>query len=145
MQPEKLFGFLGPKAKQAAQLVELVQCDLEKEDDIEEALGNAGVVICTIGASEKEVLDVTGPYRIDFKATKNLIDAGIIRSLNFLPIVTACFTRLSTSLSSFPHVRRTNTLQFLLDLVISDLLQAVIPCNLTSSSTHTSLLCSKQC
>jgi hypothetical protein len=41
------------------------------------ALGDAGVVICVVGAGEKEVLDVTGPYRIDYKATKNLIDAGM--------------------------------------------------------------------
>ncbi|BBN00230.1 hypothetical protein MPTK1_1g27480 [Marchantia polymorpha subsp. ruderalis] len=91
--PEKLFGFLGPKAKQAAQLVELVQCDLEKEDDIEEALGNAGVVICTIGASEKEVLDVTGPYRIDFKATKNLIDAASSAKVNHFILVTSLGTQ----------------------------------------------------
>lgn len=39
-------------------------------------LGNASIVICSIGASEKEVFDVTGPCRIDYRATKNLIDAG---------------------------------------------------------------------
>ena len=61
--------------------VELVECDLEKEDTIENALGNAGVVVCSIGASEKEVSDVTGPYRIDYKATENLIKAGNLETL----------------------------------------------------------------
>lgn len=58
-------------------MLELVECDLEKRDQIEPALGNASVVICCIGASEKEVFDITGPYRIDFQATKNLVDAGM--------------------------------------------------------------------
>ncbi len=73
MQPARLFQFLSPPQGK----LELTECDLEKEDQIEVALGDAGVVICVVGASEKEVLDVTGPYRIDYKATKNLIDAGM--------------------------------------------------------------------
>lgn len=56
--------------------LEIVQCDLEKKDQIRRALGNASVVLCCIGASEKEVLDITGPYRIDYLATQNLIEAG---------------------------------------------------------------------
>ena len=56
--------------------MELVECDLENADAIEDSLGDAGVVICAIGASEKEVLDVTGPYRVDLKTTENLIKAG---------------------------------------------------------------------
>lgn len=56
--------------------VELVECDLEKEDAIEKSLGNAGVIVCSIGASEKEISDISGPYRIDYKATENLIKAG---------------------------------------------------------------------
>lgn len=61
----------------AVEMLELVECDLEKRGQIEPALGNASVVICCIGASEKEVFDITGPYRIDFQATKNLVDAGM--------------------------------------------------------------------
>ena len=57
-------------------MLEIVECDLEKPGQIVPALGNASVVICCIGASEKEIFDVTGPYRIDFLATKNLVDAG---------------------------------------------------------------------
>lgn len=60
----------------AVEKLEVVECDLEKPDQISPALANASVVICCIGASEKEVFDVTGPYRIDYMATKNLIDAG---------------------------------------------------------------------
>lgn len=60
----------------AVEKLEIVECDLEKPYQIGPALGNASTVICTIGASEKEVFDITGPFRIDYQATKNLIDAG---------------------------------------------------------------------
>lgn len=60
----------------AVEKLEIVECDLEKRDQIGKALGNASVVLCCIGASEKEVFDITGPYRIDYLATKNLIEAG---------------------------------------------------------------------
>ncbi|MFS7998770.1 putative NAD(P)-binding domain, NAD(P)-binding domain superfamily [Helianthus anomalus] len=62
---------------QPIEKLQLVECDLEKPEQIKPALANASTVICCIGASEKEIFDVTGPYRIDFLATKNLIDAGI--------------------------------------------------------------------
>lgn len=65
----------------AVERLELVECDLENQGEIGPAIGNASIVICCIGASEKEVLDVTGPYRIDYKATVNLIDAGICSTL----------------------------------------------------------------
>ncbi len=41
------------------------------------AIGNAAIVVCSIGASEKDILDVTGPYRIDYMATNNLVQAGM--------------------------------------------------------------------
>lgn len=72
-QAAKLFK---PRTVSKRERVELVECDLENEDAIEDSLGNAGVVVCAIGASEKEVLDTTGPYRIDYKATVNLVKAG---------------------------------------------------------------------
>lgn len=60
----------------AVEKLEIVECDLEQPNQIGSALGNASTVICTIGASEKEVFDITGPFRIDYQAAKNLIDAG---------------------------------------------------------------------
>lgn len=60
----------------AVERLKIVECDLESPNQIGPALGNASVVLCCIGASEKEVFDVTGPCRIDYQATKNLIDAG---------------------------------------------------------------------
>ncbi|XP_020978302.1 uncharacterized protein LOC107637339 [Arachis ipaensis] len=63
---------------QAVEKLEIVECDLEKPDQIGPALGNASTVICSIGASEKEVFDITGPCRIDYRATKSLIDAATV-------------------------------------------------------------------
>jgi hypothetical protein len=56
---------------------------LEKqpEDGIVSAIGNATLVVCSIGASEKEIFDVTGPYRIDYMATNKLVEAGMVGNL----------------------------------------------------------------
>lgn len=69
-----------------------MECDLEKNEGIRGGLGNASIVICSIGASEKEVFDVTGPCRIDYRATKNLIDTGNLLhvAIWFLPGKTKC-------------------------------------------------------
>lgn len=72
MENNTIFLVSSPAIKK----LEIVECDLEKPDMIASALGNASIVVCCIGASEKEIFDVTGPCRIDYRATKSLIDAG---------------------------------------------------------------------
>ncbi|ESR36380.1 hypothetical protein CICLE_v10028081mg [Citrus x clementina] len=94
----KLDGELANKGIQPVEMLELVECDLEKRGQIEPALGNASVVICCIGASEKEVFDITGPYRIDFQATKNLVDAATIAKVNHFIMVSS----LGTNKFGFP-------------------------------------------
>ncbi|XP_076889976.1 protein TIC 62, chloroplastic-like isoform X2 [Bidens hawaiensis] len=83
---------------QPIEKLQLVECDLEKPEQIKPALGNASTVICTIGASEKEIFDVTGPYRIDFQATKNLIDAAAAAKAKHFILVTS----LGTNKFGFP-------------------------------------------
>lgn len=78
--------------------LEIVECDLEKQDQIGKALGPASAVICCIGASEKEVFDITGPYRIDYQATKNLIDAATVAKVNHFILLTS----LGTNKVGFP-------------------------------------------
>ncbi|GMP38072.1 hypothetical protein CsSME_00009470 [Camellia sinensis var. sinensis] len=82
----------------AIEKLAIVKCDLEKRDQIGPALGNASVVICCIGASEKEVFDITGPYRIDYQATKNLIDAATVAKVNHFILLTS----LGTNKVGFP-------------------------------------------
>ncbi|KAJ7967365.1 Protein TIC 62, chloroplastic [Quillaja saponaria] len=82
----------------SVEMLEIVECDLEKPDQIPLALGNASIVICCIGASEKEVFDITGPYRIDYAATKNLIDAATVADVNHFILLTS----LGTNKIGFP-------------------------------------------
>ncbi|PIA52479.1 hypothetical protein AQUCO_01000393v1 [Aquilegia coerulea] len=81
----------------AVEKLELIECDLE-QDRIEPAIANASVVICCIGASEKEIFDITGPYRIDYQATKNLIDAATVAGVNHFILLTS----LGTNKIGFP-------------------------------------------
>ncbi|CAN8269049.1 unnamed protein product [Cochlearia groenlandica] len=83
---------------QPVEKLEIVECDLEKIDSIQPALGNASVVICCIGASEKEISDITGPYRIDYLATKNLVDAATSAKVDNFILVTS----LGTNKFGFP-------------------------------------------
>ncbi|CAK8576459.1 unnamed protein product [Lathyrus sativus] len=83
---------------EAVEKLEIVECDLEKPDQIGSALGNASTVICTIGASEKEIFDITGPCRIDYRATKNLVDAASVAKVNHFILVTS----LGTNKFGFP-------------------------------------------
>ncbi|KAA8545933.1 hypothetical protein F0562_020616 [Nyssa sinensis] len=86
------------KGTKPIEKLDIVECDLEKPGQIGPALGNASVVICCIGASEKEVFDITGPYRIDYQATKNLIDAATVAKVNHFILLTS----LGTNKVGFP-------------------------------------------
>ncbi|XP_058758080.1 protein TIC 62, chloroplastic-like [Vicia villosa] len=83
---------------EAVEKLEIVECDLEKPDQIGSALGNASTVICTIGASEKEIFDITGPCRIDYRATKSLVNAATVAKVNHFILVTS----LGTNKFGFP-------------------------------------------
>ncbi|KAI5314338.1 hypothetical protein L3X38_043514 [Prunus dulcis] len=89
---------LDGEGTQPVEKLKIVECDLEKPDQIGPALGNASVVLCCIGASEKEVFDVTGPYRIDYLATKNLIEAATVAKVNHFILLTS----LGTNKIGFP-------------------------------------------
>lgn len=73
-------------------------CDLEKPNQIGPAIGNASIVICCIGASEKEIFDITGPYRIDYLATKNLVEAATVAKVKHFVLLTS----LGTNKVGFP-------------------------------------------
>ncbi|XP_020575544.1 protein TIC 62, chloroplastic [Phalaenopsis equestris] len=98
VQQMKLDGEAGKPETQPISNLEIVTCDLEKKGSIIPAIGDASVIICSIGASEKEVFDVTGPYRIDYKATKNLIEAATLAKVNHFILVTS----LGTNKIGFP-------------------------------------------
>ncbi|KAL5225463.1 hypothetical protein ABZP36_012102 [Zizania latifolia] len=87
-------------AASPAEKIEIVECDLEKQPqaDIVSAIGNAAIVVCSIGASEKEILDVTGPYRIDYMATNNLVQSATAAKVEHFILVTS----LGTNRIGFP-------------------------------------------
>ncbi|PUZ68121.1 hypothetical protein GQ55_2G000200 [Panicum hallii var. hallii] len=82
------------------EMLEIVECDLEKQpqEGIVKAIGNASLVVCSIGASEKEILDVTGPYRIDYLAASNLVQAATAAKVEHFILVTS----LGTNKIGFP-------------------------------------------
>ncbi|XP_011037583.1 PREDICTED: protein TIC 62, chloroplastic-like isoform X2 [Populus euphratica] len=89
---------LDVEGSQPVERLEIVECDLEKPNQIGPALGNASVLLCCIGAGEKEVFDVTGPCRIDYLATKNLVDAATAAKVNHFIMVSS----LGTNKVGFP-------------------------------------------
>ncbi|RWR95665.1 protein TIC 62, chloroplastic isoform X2 [Cinnamomum micranthum f. kanehirae] len=93
----KLDGAASTSGTQPVEKLELVECDLER-DAIGPAIGNSSIVICCIGASEKEVFDVTGPYRIDYQAAKRLVDAATAAKVNHFILLTS----LGTNKIGFP-------------------------------------------
>ncbi|KAF2294435.1 hypothetical protein GH714_011336 [Hevea brasiliensis] len=89
---------LDGEGAQPVEKLEVVECDLEKQNQIGSALGNASIVICCIGAGEKEVFDITGPYRIDYQAAKNLINAATAAKVKQFIMVSS----LGTNKVGFP-------------------------------------------
>ncbi|GBG77158.1 hypothetical protein CBR_g23485 [Chara braunii] len=55
-------------------LLEIVEFDLDNVETLPLAVGNAGKVVCTVGAAE--TAGITTPYQVDYIGTKNLIDAA---------------------------------------------------------------------
>ncbi|XP_038983622.1 protein TIC 62, chloroplastic isoform X2 [Phoenix dactylifera] len=94
----KLDDGAGTSGTRPVEKLELVECDLENQGEISPAIGNSSIVVCCIGASEKEIFDVTGPYRIDYKATKNLIEAATIAKVDHFILLTS----LGTNKIGFP-------------------------------------------
>ncbi|KAG1341795.1 protein TIC 62, chloroplastic [Cocos nucifera] len=94
----KLDDGAGTSGAQPVEKLEIVDCDLENQGEISPAIGNSSIVVCCIGASEKEVFDVTGPYRIDYKATKNLIEAATSAKVDHFILLTS----LGTNKIGFP-------------------------------------------
>ncbi|PPS11364.1 hypothetical protein GOBAR_AA09267 [Gossypium barbadense] len=89
---------LGFRVRAGVRSAQKAETLVQKQDTIAPAIGNASVVICCIGASEKEIFDITGPYRIDYQATKNLIDAATAVKVNHFILVSS----LGTNKVGFP-------------------------------------------
>ncbi len=80
--------------------VEVVVGDVLKPDTIRAAIAGCDAVICATGAAPS--FDVTGPYRVDFEGTKNLVDAAKANGVKRFVIVSSlCVSKFFHPLNLF--------------------------------------------
>lgn len=90
---EKARGILSPEA-------ELVVGDVLQPESLTAALGDSTVILVATGA--KPSFDPTGPYKVDFEGTKNLVDAAKAKGIEHLILVSSlCTSRLFHPLNLF--------------------------------------------
>ena len=66
---------------------ELVQGDVLKPESITAALGDSTILLCATGA--KPSFDPTGPYKVDYEGTKNLVDAAKAKGIEHFVFVSS--------------------------------------------------------
>ena len=82
------------------QEAELVEGDVLNPETLAAALGDSTVVLCATGA--KPSFDPTGPYKVDFEGTKNLVDAAKVKGIqHFVFVSSLCTSRLFHPLNLF--------------------------------------------
>lgn len=80
--------------------VELVIGDVLKPSELEAAIGDSTVVISATGAAPS--FDPTGPYKVDFEGTKNLINAASTKGIQqFVMVSSLCTSQLFHPLNLF--------------------------------------------
>ncbi|MBU7585819.1 MAG: NAD(P)H-binding protein [Nostoc sp. TH1S01] len=80
--------------------VELVVGDVLQPDSLTTALGDSTVLLCATGA--KPSFDPTGPYKVDFEGTKNLVDAAKAKGIeHFVLVSSLCTSQLFHPLNLF--------------------------------------------
>ena len=70
--------------------VDLVETDVLKPHSLSAALGDSTVVLCATGA--KPSFDPTGPYKVDYEGTKNLVDACRQKEIEHFVLVSSLCT-----------------------------------------------------
>ncbi|MBN3869070.1 NAD(P)H-binding protein [Nostoc sp. JL33] len=90
---EKAKGILSPEA-------ELVVGDVLQPESLTAALGDSTVLLVATGA--KPSFDPTGPYKVDFEGTKNLVNAAKAKGVeHFVLVSSLCTSRLFHPLNLF--------------------------------------------
>ncbi len=79
---------------------ELVVGDILKPETISDALGDCNVLLCATGASPS--LDPTGPYKIDYQGSKNLVDLAKAHGIeHFVLVSSLCVSKFFHPLNLF--------------------------------------------
>jgi uncharacterized protein YbjT (DUF2867 family) len=90
---EKARGILSPEA-------ELVVGDVLQPQSLNAALGDSTVLLVATGA--KPSFDPTGPYKVDFEGTKNLVEAAKTKGIeHFVLVSSLCTSQLFHPLNLF--------------------------------------------
>jgi uncharacterized protein YbjT (DUF2867 family) len=84
--------------KKARSQINLVYCDLQDEESIRPAIGNASRVVCAVGAAESEFTKLNAPRMIDYEATQTLIEVASSCNIDQFILVTS----LGTGKLGFP-------------------------------------------
>ncbi|MEA5514115.1 NAD(P)H-binding protein [Nodularia sp. UHCC 0506] len=80
--------------------VELIVGDVLEPESLNVALGDSTVLLCATGA--KPSFDPTGPYKVDFEGTKNLVDAAKSKGIeHFVFVSSLCVSQLFHPLNLF--------------------------------------------
>ena len=80
--------------------VELVVGDVLKPETLPEAIADSTVLLCATGATPS--LDLTGPYKVDYQGTKNLVDAAKGKGIEqFIFVSSLCVSRFFHPLTLF--------------------------------------------
>ncbi|MGB3207760.1 MAG: SDR family oxidoreductase, partial [Crinalium sp.] len=79
---------------------ELVTGDLFSVDSLRSAIADSTVLLCATGA--KPSLDPTGPYKVDYEGTKNLVDAAKATGIqHFVFVSSLCTSKFFHPLNLF--------------------------------------------
>ncbi|MDJ0674941.1 MAG: NAD(P)H-binding protein [Calothrix sp. MO_167.B42] len=80
--------------------VELVEADVTNSQSLHTALGDSTVILCATGA--KPSFDPTGPYKVDYEGTKNLVDVAKTKGIeHFVLVSSLCVSQLFHPLNLF--------------------------------------------
>lgn len=80
--------------------VELIVGDVLDPKSLERAIGNSTVILCATGAAPS--LDPTGPYRVDYEGTKNLVNlAKATKIEHFVLVSSLCVSQFFHPLNLF--------------------------------------------
>ncbi len=80
--------------------VDLVVGDVLQPQTIQEAIADCTVLLCATGATPS--FDITGPYKVDYEGTKNLVDAAKSSGIEHFVIVSSlCVSQFFHPLNLF--------------------------------------------
>ena len=80
--------------------VELVEADLLNYKSLSTALGDSTIILCASGARPN--LNPTGPYKVDYEGTKNLVDMAKTGGIkHFVLVSSLCVSQLFHPLNLF--------------------------------------------